>query len=127
MGEGESRKVRIAEMLGNSKPKEKSRGILINGSNNIFVTGDLTIGRKITKGNARQKKKVEDIRQRGWRDEARMAIRMRAFELKLTEDQVIALASSLLKKFVPSLEALTAAELGRVFDSMHNLKRPALD
>ena len=62
-----------------------------------------------------------------WREEARIAIRQRALELKLTEDQVIALASSLLKKFVPSLEALSAAELGRVFDSMHNLKRPALD
>lgn len=83
------------------------------------------MGRKITKGSSCAPPKK--IQQRGWREEARIAIRQRAFQLKLTEDQVVSLASSLLKKFVPSLDALTAAELGRVFDSMHNMKRPALD
>jgi hypothetical protein len=65
--------------------------------------------------------------QQAWREEVCAAIRVRTFELKLTEDQVIALAASVLRKVVDSLDSLTAAELGRMLDSMHNMKRPALD
>jgi len=129
MADKNDRQGRIGEMLGNSKPKKKKaphRNISFNGTNHFHIGGDLTIGRKVTKAKVGEAKR-KLAQQRGWRDEARIAIRERAFQLKLTEDQVIALASSLLKKFVPSLESLTAAELGRVFDSMHNMKRPALD
>jgi hypothetical protein len=122
----EDRKRRIAELLATAKPKKQKTGrkISFNGDNNIIVVGgDVTIGRKTTNGRTREPQPP----QRVWREEARIAIRERAFQLKLTEDQVVALAQSLLRKSVPSLDSLSAAELGRVFDSMHNMKRPALD
>ncbi len=125
MANEENRKERIAALLGSSTPEAPRRTISVGNGNTIVVGGDLTIGQKIVTGSAAPEKKGD--RRRAWRDEVCAAIRVRAFELKLTEDQVVALAASVLRKSVVSLDPLTAAELGRVFDSMHNLKRPALD
>jgi hypothetical protein len=123
----EGRKGRIRKLLDQTEPKKKMRrGISFNGNHNtIVVRGDVMVGHKTANGNGGAKKKPR--RNQLWPEEIRAAIRVRALRLQLTEDQVIALSASVLRKFVASLESLNAVELGRVFDSMHNLKRPALD
>ena len=81
----DDRRGRITDLLGDAKPKQKKnrREISLSGNNNIIVVGgDLTIGPKTTNGRSREPQPP----QRVWREEARIAIRQRALELRLTED-----------------------------------------
>lgn len=62
----------------------------------------------------------------GWREVLLDAIRQRAGELALTEDQLCELARFELKREFVSVDSLSRSELDRVYRLLHVLRRPAL-
>ena len=54
-------------------------------------------------------------------------IRSRAAELKITEEQVLEIATRICGKPVSALDQLTARELGKLYEEMVTMKRPALE
>ncbi|HEY6394334.1 MAG TPA: hypothetical protein VIX12_02880 [Candidatus Binataceae bacterium] len=96
--------------------------ISVTGSNNVVATGNVKI--VMNTPPPQQAGRAANV---AWREEMCAAIRMRASELKLTEEQILDIAAERLHRHVQSLSALSARDLGRLYDAMHWLQRPALD
>jgi hypothetical protein len=62
-----------------------------------------------------------------WRKELCGAILARAAELKLVPEQVYDLSERRLRKRISALAELSAQDLGRLYDLIFKMKRPALD
>ncbi|MGH7813896.1 MAG: hypothetical protein ACREQI_07845 [Candidatus Binataceae bacterium] len=95
-------------------------GPQITGDRNVIAMRDVNIVVKAPRAKDRAKR-------REWRDEIAAALRARAGELRLTEEQLLEIARDKLKRPVASIAALGARDLGRVYDAMLSLKRPALE
>lgn len=62
-----------------------------------------------------------------WRNELCGAILARAAELELVPDQVYQLAERRLHRRISALTQLSAPDLGRLYDLIFKMKRPALE
>ncbi len=103
-------------------PRSPPPKITVTGNNNVIaLSSEVKVEQR--RDSPTTKRKPE----RPWREELSGLISARAFELGLSSDQVIELATKKIGRQVSSLSNLSARDLGRLYELIVSLKRPALE
>jgi hypothetical protein len=126
----EARKARIKSLIRDAAKPKRTSGkpplIEIGGNvdKSVVAVGDVHVHHHHPAGKPIPAKQSD---REVWRKELYAAIWARAAQIKLPPDQLYALAAKKLRKRVSGLGDLNERDLGRVYDLVFTMKRPALD